>query len=140
ESMGWDAFVSALDQERKRLGPIHIDNIVEKDRIETRSSHRLRVIDPRTREEDFEFWARDSVIEHKLDGFRGVHVRLKLGDITSTRARGLARIVRELSAGELRTSIGHHVFLPWVPDDRLYDLYQSLKQIEIGESGVGTVV
>ncbi|HEX6647953.1 MAG TPA: hypothetical protein VF075_00390, partial [Pyrinomonadaceae bacterium] len=72
--------------------------------------------------------------------YRGVHVRLKLGDITSTRARSLAQIVREFSCGELRTSIWQNVFLPWVREERLLDLYLSLKQIEVGEAGVGTVV
>src|SRR5262249_49812642 len=104
----------------------------------------LRVIDPRTKkadfQADFQSWARDAVIEHKLDGFRGVHVRLKLGDITSTRARSLANIAREFSSGELRTSIGQNLFLPWVREERLLDLYLSLKQIEVGEAGVGTVV
>ena len=76
----------------------------------------------------------------KLDGYRGVHVRLKLGDITSTRARSLAKIAREFSSGELRTSIGQNVFLPWVNEDRLFDLHRSLKQIDAAEEGVGTVV
>jgi len=140
ESMGWDAFVSKLNEERQRVGPIRFDNMLDEDEVETRVAHRLRVIDPRTSDVEFESWARDSVIEHKLEGFRGVHVRLKLGDITSTRARNLARVVREFSGGELRTSIGQNVFLPWVHEDRLYDVYQSLKQIEVAETGVGTVV
>jgi sulfite reductase (ferredoxin) len=140
ESMGWDAFVSALDEERRRVGPIHFDTIEDKHQDVRRSAHLLKVIDSRTSQDHFEEWARDSVIDHKVDGFRGVHVRLKLGDITSTRARGLARIVKEFSAGELRTSIGQNVFLPWVHEDRLFDLYQSLKQIDAAEAGVGTVV
>jgi sulfite reductase beta subunit-like hemoprotein/uncharacterized protein (UPF0332 family) len=144
QSMGWESFVSALNEERERVGPVNVfeeseDSPRRSDRVNT-----LRVIDPRTKEADFQAdfqsWARDSVIEHKLDGYRGVHVRLKLGDITSTRARSLAKIAREFSAGELRTSIGQNLFLPWVSEERLLDLYLSLKQIEIGEAGVGTVV
>lgn len=143
QSLGWESFVSALDEERERVGPIHLANVFDERQDARHISHRvnrLRVIDPRAQEADFESWARDAVIEHRLDGYRGVHVRLKLGDITSTRARGLAKIVREFSAGELRTSIGQNIFLPWVREEELLDLYLSLKQIEVGEGGVGTVV
>jgi len=141
QSLGWDSFVSALNEERERVGPIHFDNILDEEAPQ-RSPYvnRFRVIDSRTKESEFQSWARDAVIEHKLDGYRGVHVRLKLGDITSTRARSLAKIAREFSSGELRTSIGQNVFLPWVHEDRLYELHRSLKQIDAAEEGVGTVV
>jgi len=141
QSLGWDSFVSALNEERERVGPIHFDNILDEEAPQ-RSPYvnRFRVIDSRTKESEFQSWARDAVIEHKLDGYRGVHVRLKLGDITSTRARSLAKIAREFSSGELRTSIGQNVFLPWVHEDRLFDLHRSLKQIDAAEEGVGTVV
>lgn len=137
-SMGWDAFVSALDEERARVGPIDFSDIENDEHREP--PVRLRVIDPRTSDVDFQLWARDAVIEHKLAGFRGVYVRLKLGDITSDRARDLAQVARQFSAGELRTSTDQNLFLPWVHEDKLYDLYRSLKQIEVGDSGVGTIV
>jgi len=141
QSMGWDSFVSALNEERERVGPIHFDNILDEEAPQRSPRvNRFKVIDSRTKESEFQSWARDAVIEHKLDGYRGVHVRLKLGDITSTRARSLAKIAREFSSGELRTSIGQNVFLPWVHEDRLFDLHRSLKQIDAAEEGVGTVV
>lgn len=147
QSMGWESFVSALNEERERVGPINLLNVFEERQDASQISHRvnrLRVIDPRSNDADFQAdfqtWSRDAVVEHKLHGYRGVHVRLKLGDITSTRARSLAKIVREFSSGELRTSIGQNVFLPWVREERLLDVYRALKQIEIGEEGVGTVV
>ena len=143
QSMGWESFVSALNEERERVGSIHMDHVFDERQDARQVSHRVnrfRVIDSRAKDADFQSWARDSVIEHKLDGYRGVHVRLKLGDITSIRARGLAKIVREFSYGELRISIGQNVFLPWVREERLLDLYLSLKQIEVAEAGVGTLV
>jgi len=141
QSMGWVSFVSALNEERELVGPIHFDNPLDEEAPQTsQRANRFRVIDPRTKEPEFQSWARDAVIEHKLDGYRGVHVRLKLGDITSTRARSLAKIAREFSSGELRTSIDQNVFLPWVNEDRLFDLHRSLKQIDAAEEGVGTVV
>jgi sulfite reductase (ferredoxin) len=143
DSMGWESFVSALDEERDRVGPIQIDNLVKAQRkvtVNSESSTGLSVIDERTNHEAFQSWARDAVVQHKTKGYRGVHVQLKLGDITSARARGLAQVAREFSSGELRTSIGQNVFLPWVREDRLLELYLALNEIELCEGGVGTIV
>lgn len=68
-----------------------------------------------------------------------MHVRLKLGDITSVRARRLAEVARRFSSGELRISIGQNIYLPWVREEKLADIHAALKQIELGELGVGTV-
>jgi sulfite reductase (ferredoxin) len=141
QSMGWDAFVAALEEERERVGPIRLGDYLQETPEPQRIAQRngLKLLDPRTNEIDFRSWVHDSVIEHKHSGFRGVHVRLKLGDITSARARQLAEVARRFSSGQLRISIGQNLFLPWVREDKLPDLHAALKQIELAELGVGTV-
>jgi sulfite reductase (ferredoxin) len=141
QSMGWDAFVAALEEERERVGPIRLGDYLQETPEPQRIAQRngLKLLDPRTNEIDFRSWVRDSVVEHKHIGFRGVHVRLKLGDITSERTRQLAAVVRRFSSGQLRISIGQNLFLPWVREDKLPDLHAALKQIELAELGVGTV-
>ena len=141
QSMGWGAFVAALEEERERVGPVALDDYVQSAPEFEMATRRngLRLLDPRTSEPDFQSWARDSIVEHKHPDFRGVHVRLKLGDITSERARRLAEIARRFSAGELRISIGQNLFLPWVREEKLPDLHRALQQIELAEPGAGTV-
>jgi sulfite reductase (ferredoxin) len=51
----------------------------------------------------------------------------------------MAEVVRQFSLGQLRISIGQNLYLPWVREEKLTDLHAALKQIELGESGVGTV-
>src|SRR5262249_49606956 len=63
----------------------------------------------------------------------------KLGDITSDRARQLASIARLFSFAQLRTSIGQNIYLPWVPEEKVFELYGALRKIELGDSGVGSV-
>jgi sulfite reductase (ferredoxin) len=99
----------------------------------------LKLLDPRTNEPQFQAWARDSVIDHQLSGFRGVHVRIKLGDLTADRARGLAEVVRQFSSGQLRISIEQNIYLPWVREDQLSDLYAALAELSLAERGVGTI-
>ncbi|HEU4769770.1 MAG TPA: nitrite/sulfite reductase, partial [Pyrinomonadaceae bacterium] len=142
QSMGWEAFVQALEEERERVGGVNFADYFP-DRCEPLprqlGPNGLHVLHPAASDPQFASWVRDSVIEHKHKGFRGVHVRLKLGDITSDGARGLADIAQEFSAGELRISIGQNIYLPWVQQEKLLDLYHALRRIELGDAGVDTV-
>jgi len=144
ETMGWEVFRTALDEERKRVGPILLtDYLQETEEFipETAAPPRgLRVLDPRTADAQFQVWVRDSAIEHRISGFRGVHVRIKLGDLTAERARNLAEIVRRFSAGQLRISIEQNIYLPWVREEELWDLYVALGGLSLAEPGAGTVV
>ncbi|MGH9802345.1 MAG: hypothetical protein ACRD82_18430, partial [Blastocatellia bacterium] len=81
----------------------------------------------------------DSVIAHRNEAFRGVHVRTKLGDITSDRARDLADVARRFSSSELRVSIEQNLFLPWVRVEDLPELYSELRKITLGDAGAETV-
>src|SRR5678815_415867 len=73
------------------------------------------------------------------DSYRGVHVRIKLGDLTASRARQLADISRRFSASQLRISVEQNIYLPWVSQDCLVDLYSALCHASLAEPGVGTI-
>ena len=142
QSLGWDDFVAALDEERTRVGPIRLaDHLPDRRGSNSKpiGPNGLKLLHRGTADPEFRSWVRDSVIEHKHEGFRGVHVRLKLGDITSARARALAEVARRFSSNQLRVSIGQNIYLPWVREERLLDLHRTLKRIELGDSGVDTV-
>jgi sulfite reductase (ferredoxin) len=138
QTLGWSDFVTALEEERERVGPIWVDGLNELGRVPESQARTLRVVDPRITDTEFQSWAREAIVDHKDARFRGVHVRLKLGDVTSGRARDLAEVARRFSAGQLRISIDQNIFLPWVNEERLVDLYHSLRQIDLGERGVNT--
>jgi len=143
ETMGWEAFCAALDEERERVGPISLADYLEdpdESIPETAGGPQgLKVLDPRTGDPQFQAWARDSVIDHKVSGFRGVHVRIKLGDLTAGRARGLADVVRQFSSNQLRISIEQNIYLPWVRQEQLLDLYTALGELSLAERGSGTI-
>ena len=132
QSMGWERFREALDLERERVGPIPFpaDDLhppfapPATDAPEPASSNASSPV--------YERWHRDSVIAHQRPGFRGVHVRLRLGDIVSDRLRGLADVARRYSSGEARVSIEQNLYLPWVREADLPDLHAALVGIELG--------
>src|SRR5229473_920247 len=143
QAFGWDKFRAALDEERDRVGPIplagYLAETEESIPEEAASERGLHVLDSRTSDPQFQAWVRDSVIEHKVAGFRGVHVRIKLGDLTAERARRLADVVRQFSSSQLRISIEQNIYLPWVHEQRLWDLFVALGELSLAERGVGTI-
>ena len=143
QTMGWEAFLAAVEKERQLVGAIPFSDYFE-ERLPQEAaieapSRRLAMLDPRTDDRDFRLWVKDSVIEHKVAGFRGVHVRIKLGDITADRARQLAEVARQFSAAQLRISIEQNIYLPWVREDELVDLYLGLREISLAEAGAGRI-
>jgi sulfite reductase beta subunit-like hemoprotein len=144
QTMGWNPFRQALDEERRLVGPIDsLDEYLDESRmpepeIESPSSE-LNILNPRTEVAGFQQWVRDSVIPHRNPGLRGVHVRMKLGDLLADDARSLADVVRRFSAGQLRISIGQNLYLPWVREQDLPDLHSALADLGLAESGAETI-
>ena len=71
-------------------------------------------------------WRASAVIHQKQQGYRAVHVRLHLGDITSAQLRGLASIVDRYGDGSARLTIDQNILLPWVDVRSLPALYLAL--------------
>ncbi|MBI3650397.1 MAG: nitrite/sulfite reductase [Acidobacteria bacterium] len=143
QTMGWEAFLEALENERELIGALAFkDEVAKREPLPAEPLSRSRglaQLDPRTEDRGFRHWVRAAVVAHKVAGFRGVQVRIKLGDITAERARQLADVAQQFSAGQLRVSIEQNLYLPWAREEELFDLYLALKKISLVEIGAGTV-
>ncbi len=168
KKLGWDKFKQALDEERKQVKvtvsvsdylkqtPAKVDpqpltpTLSPEGRGKVTgnlSSEELSNIpSPRLREEGqgegspaYETWKKDNLVAHRVAGFVGVNVRLRLGDLLTDPARKLAEIARIFSRGELRISIWQNLFLPWVPEKSLPALYQALSEIKLADSAAETI-
>ncbi|MBI1761580.1 MAG: nitrite/sulfite reductase [Acidobacteria bacterium] len=142
QSMGWEKFRAAVDAERAALDPLppltdFLEAATTPVLAETATS--LNVLNPLTNDLQYQQWARDSVIAHRVENLRGVHVRTKFGDLTSDNARALADLARRYSAGELRVSIEQNLFLPWVRVTDLPGLYAALKTVALADAGAETI-
>lgn len=140
QSMGWERFREVLDEERARVGPIPFgpDDLQEVHQPLPKRISLPMANDPRTKVPAYIRWDRDSVLDHRLRGLRGVNVRLRLGDIVSDKLRRLGEVVRRYSAGEARVSIDQNLYLPWVREADLPDLYDALRDLELADAGAGT--
>lgn len=147
-TMGWESLCKALDAERESVGIIPIDPIlqtvkarrtIDRPKLPASFNHTLRTLDSRVQDAAFAHWARDSVLPHRDEGFRGVIVLIRQGDLTSDKARKLAAVARRFSNGQMRITIDQNIYLPWVREDDLYDLFIELQNISLDGAGAETI-
>jgi sulfite reductase (ferredoxin) len=140
QAMGWERFREALEKEREQVGPIPFrpEDLEEVHQPIPAPVSAPPAHNPGTERPEYLRWHRDSVLAHKLLGLRGVNVRLRLGDIVSDKLRSLGEVVRRYSANEARVSIDQNLYLPWVREADLPDLYDALRGLELADSGAET--
>jgi len=83
----------------------------------------------------FERFRRSNVRAQRQEGYSAVEVAVPRGDLTPEQFRGLAAIMREYSGGYARTTIGQNIVLRWVRDEALYEVWQRLRALDLGEPG-----
>ncbi|MDP3920730.1 MAG: nitrite/sulfite reductase [Candidatus Omnitrophota bacterium] len=142
--MGIDKFKAALDEERKKVMLPESFNDYLKEARSTKPVPPMPTDlpeNPAGLDEDpgYQAWLRDNVEEHKHAGYKGVHVRLKLGDLMCDTARSLAAVAKTFSHSQLRVSMEQNLYLPWAPEKALPALYKALCDIKLGESGAETI-
>jgi sulfite reductase beta subunit-like hemoprotein len=80
-----------------------------------------------------------NVESQRQDGFSAVQVKVTRGDLTPEQFRGLAAIMREYSGGYARTTVHQNLVLRWVRDEAVYDVWNRLKELGLGDAGADQV-
>jgi sulfite reductase (ferredoxin) len=84
---------------------------------------------------EFERFRAASVREQKQQGFVTVEVKVTRGDLTPEQFRGLAQIMRDFAGGYARTTVQQNFVLRWVREECVYDVWQALSPLGLGEAG-----
>jgi sulfite reductase (ferredoxin) len=84
---------------------------------------------------EFERFVESNVRAQKQDGFSAVEIKVYRGDLTPEQLRALGQIMRDYSGGWARTTVGQNLLLRWIRDEQVYDVFNALKAIDLGESG-----
>jgi sulfite reductase beta subunit-like hemoprotein len=84
---------------------------------------------------EFERFRSDNVAPQRQAGFSTIHVKVTRGDLTPEQFRGLADIMRDRSGGYARTTVEQNFVLRWVRDEAVYEVWQRLKALDLGEAG-----
>src|SRR3954447_26488127 len=88
---------------------------------------------------EFDRFVAANVRPQRQKGFSAVQVKVTRGDLTPEQFRGLARMMRDFSAGYARTTVHQNLVLRWVRDEALYDVWQALVELGLGEPGADEV-
>jgi sulfite reductase beta subunit-like hemoprotein len=86
-------------------------------------------------EEELARFRESNVTAQKQAGFNAVEVKVYRGDLTPSQFRDLGQIMREFSGGFARMTVGQNLVLRWVRDEAVYDVWQRLSAIGLGEAG-----
>jgi sulfite reductase (ferredoxin) len=85
--------------------------------------------------QQFERFRAANVAEQKQEGFVTVEVKITRGDLAPEQLRGLAQAMRTYSGGYARTTVQQNFVLRWVREESVYDLWQALSKLGLGEAG-----
>jgi sulfite reductase (ferredoxin) len=88
---------------------------------------------------EFERFREANVQAQRQEGFSSVEVKITRGDLTPEQFRGLGQIMREYTGGHARSTVQQNFVLRWVRDEALYDVWQRLTELGLGEAGAREV-
>src|SRR4051812_1523971 len=89
---------------------------------------------------EFDKFVASNVKPQRQQGFSAVQVRVVRGDLSPEQFRGLADIMREYSGGYARTTVHQNLVLRWVRDESLYDVWQRLVELGLGDAGADEII
>lgn len=161
ESMGKDEFAKKVDIEWQysKDGDLTLTDEHFKKAESYFSEPDYETIDPLTANEilqkqlnadkDFKNWYEHNTVIHKINGYKAVVISLKegvindkyipAGDLTSYQMNKLADLADKYSLGEIRATHQQNLVLGDVKITDLYDLYHTLKELNLARANIGTL-
>jgi sulfite reductase beta subunit-like hemoprotein len=88
---------------------------------------------------EFERFRGSNVTAQRQAGFSAVQVHVPRGDLSPEQLRAIADIARRYSGGWVRTTVHQNLVLRWVRDETVYEVWQALSAIGLGEAGADEV-
>jgi sulfite reductase beta subunit-like hemoprotein len=88
---------------------------------------------------EFERFRDSNVKPQRQKGFSTVQVKVIRGDLTPEQFRGLADVMRRYSGGYARTTVEQNLLLRWVRDESLYEVWQALTELHLGDAGADEI-
>src|SRR3954466_1523467 len=89
---------------------------------------------------EFERFSASNVRPQRQEGFSTVEVAVPRGDLSPEQFRGLAAIMRDYCGGYARTTVGQNLVLRWVRDESIYEVWQRLVELDLGEHGAREII
>ncbi len=143
DKIGMDAFRELVDEElrgdwvgEREFGPELVERLsFSVDEEGNAPEPPLQPSSPNGDRTEFERFLAGNVEAQRQEGFNTVEVKVTRGDLTPEQFRGLAQIMREYTGGSARSTVQQNFVLRWVRDEALYDVFERLGALGLGEAG-----
>ncbi|MFL5834221.1 MAG: nitrite/sulfite reductase, partial [Solirubrobacterales bacterium] len=143
DKIGMDAFRELVDEElqgdwvnEREFGPELVERLsFAVDEEANAPEAPLAPSSPNGDRTEFERFLAGNVEPQRQEGFSSVEVKITRGDLTPEQFRGLAQIMREYTGGSARSTVQQNFVLRWVRDEALYDVWERLEALGLGEAG-----
>lgn len=89
--------------------------------------------------EKYQTWLKTNTFEQKQTGYHGVYIKVFLGDLSSEKARYLAKIVRKYAADDIRLTINQNILLKFIHEAHLPELFTILDGYGFAEPGYDSI-
>lgn len=134
KKIGFDQMLKLVAEEQKALKvkSFEVNNDYEKVTLPENPS-----IPPVTLEnwQQFEDWQRTNVFPQKQSGYYGIWVRVSLGDIHSSTAKLLAKLVQKYAADDMRVTANQGLLIKYVRKELLPFFFQKLTELGLAKPG-----
>ena len=88
---------------------------------------------------EFERWLSTNLSPQRQPGYAVVNVTVPQGDLDPRQWAGLAEIARSYAGGRARITQQQGLVLRWVPEEKVYTVWQELKALALAEPGYNEV-
>ena len=85
--------------------------------------------------QDYLRWFKSNIYHQKQTDFYAIQLKITNGNINSSTARKLAKLVNHFSNGELRVTINQGLIIKYVRKDSLPFIYEELKKLDLVKPG-----
>ncbi len=136
DRIGLDEFRDMVDAELANVGPIDFRSLMVAEEIQSETPpEQPASANGDDSNPEYQAWLKSNVEPQRQDGYHVIYVKIIRGDLDPAQFHGLADIVRQYTGGKARTSQEQNIVLRWVPTGYLYDVWESLKALELAEAG-----
>ena len=139
DKIGLDAFRELVDAELEKIGPIDPTPLMAAEEIQRETPPALpgqtNGLGSNGSDPEYSRWVETNAAGQKQEGYHLVYVKPVRGDLSPEQFHGLADIVRRYTGGRARSTQEQNLALRWVPTDKLHDVWEALKSIDLAETG-----
>lgn len=138
KELGIEHFLQLVNEERKaiKIKSYPVEDVLD---VKGPVDHFPSKVNKVKNEAKYAQWVKTNVFEQKQKGYYGIYVKVHLGDLSSERARYLAKIVKKYAADDIRMTINQNLLLKFIHADHLMEIFTVLDGFGFAETGYDSI-